>query len=596
MRRLNSIGSRFISKNDQNTAKMVQIHVCSIFRASPPEIWEKIINMKRIIFLVALAMLSHASMSQTSLQGDSTPFATENWGANSAVFFKQWDHPVPTLVTAVPKSDIGSGNAKHSGPNVEVSFENSAFLYRSNFSSTTVRISTYDSSEVFFLTPGIYRENAGDYEYRVLLDSGETVVPWSTVAQFADYDFRPGSFKRGFGYLGGYKTSWNHFLLVELRKKGSPDILSSSAVYWEETRPSLLHIYTSSQLNEFLARLREPFKIDSPSRLPAKLELSSTQDNLVFLLNGRIRDRKSVEYQLVKNGVVSREWQSNEFDGNFIWLKNLLPGDYLIRIRYSGQRQNVLEYPFQIRPAWSQTTSFKIILGSLIAAFFSFLILLVRFRVQKRDLLQEKLRNEIAETKMRSIRSQLNPHFIFNALASIQGLMNEGELAKANQYFSEFSKLLRDSLNENDREFSPLRKELELIGIYIRLEQLRSRFTYTVGVGYGLETNEIEIPYLLIQPLVENAIKHGLAHLAGNGVLNIHVSREGNDLLMVIEDNGDGFDPLSVGSGGHGLRLTRDRLRLANLRNRDQTIEMRIESHPVPGGTRVFLTFKNWLS
>jgi len=571
--------------------------------------------MKRILFLIASGILSHASMSQKSLQGDSTPFATENWAVYASTFQQQTNHSVPTLVTAVANADIGSDGGNSGKTNVQVSFGTSPFRYRSNFSSATARISTYDSSEVFFLTPGIYRENAGDYEYRVLLNGKETVVPWSTIRQFADYDFRSGSFKGGFGYLGGYKTSWNHFLLVELRKKDSPDILSSSAVYWEETRPSLLDIYTSSQLNEFLARLREPFtnkmketerkkwaqeyapdQIDSLSGLPVKLMLSSTQENLVFLLNCSIRDRKSIEYQLVKNGVVSREWQSNEFDGNFIWLKELLPGDYLIRIRYSAQRHNVFEYPFQIRPAWNQTTLFKIILGSLIAAFFSFLILLVRFRLQKRDLLQEKLRNEIAETKMRSIRSQLNPHFIFNALASIQGLMNEGELVKANQYISEFSKLLRDSLNENDREFSPLKKELELIGIYIRLEQLRSVFTYTVVVDHGLDTNEIEIPYLLIQPVVENAIKHGLAHLAGNGVLNLNVRREGNDLLIVIEDNGDGFDPLSAGSGGHGLRLTRDRVRLVNLRNRDQSIEMRIESHGVYSGTRVFLTFKNWLS
>ena len=544
------------------------------------------------------------------------PFATENWDAYASVFQKQTGHPVPTLVTAVANTDIGNSSGANSGKtNVEISFGNLAFRFRSNFSSATARISTYDSSEVFFLTPGIFRENAGDYEYRVVLDGKETIVPWSTIRRFADYDFRSGSFKAGFGYLGGYKSSWNHFLMVELRKKDSPDILSSSAVYWEETRPSLLDIYTSSQLNEFLAHLREPFtnkikenerkkwaqeyapdQIDSFSGLPVKLVLRSTQENLVFLLNCSIRDRKSIEYQLVKNGVVSREWQSNEFDGNFIWLKELLPGDYLIRIRYSAQRHNIFEYPFEIKPVWNQTTIFKIILGSLIAAFFSFLILLVRFRVQKRDLLQEKLRNEIAETKMRSIRSQLNPHFIFNALASIQGLMNEGELVKANQYFSEFSKLLRDSLNENDREFSPLRKELELIGIYIRLEQLRSVFTYTVFVDHGLDTNEIEIPYLLIQPVVENAIKHGLAHLSGSGVLNLNVRREGNDLLIVIEDNGAGFDPLVAGSGGHGLRLTRDRLRQVNLRNRDQSIEMRIESHAVHSGTLVFFTFKNWLS
>ena len=245
-------------------------------------------------------------MSQKSLQGDSTPFATENWGVYASVFSKLTNHPVPTLVTAVVKADIGSSDGKNSGKtNVEISFGTLAFLYRSNFSSTTTRISTYDSSEVFFLTPGIYRGNASDYEYRVLLNGKQMVVPWSTVSKFADYDFRSGSFKGGFGYLGGYTTSWNHFLMVELRKKDSPGILSSSAVYWKETRPSLLDIYTSSQLNEFLAHLREPItnksgenerkkwaqeyapdQIDSRSGLPVKLMLRSTQENLVFLLKG----------------------------------------------------------------------------------------------------------------------------------------------------------------------------------------------------------------------------------------------------------------------------------------------------------------------
>ncbi len=571
--------------------------------------------MKRTFFLIVSAILSEASISQTQLQRDSTPFANENWDMYAPMLQKQTNHPVPTLVTAVSNGEIGGGDENPNKPNMEASFGKFAFRYKFNFSSAVAHIFTYDSSEVFFITPGIYRENANDYEFRVLLNGEKPVVSWTTIRQFADYDFRPGSFKEGFGYLGGYKTSWNNFLEVELRKKDSPDILSSSAVYWKETKPSLLNIYTSGQLNDFLANLREPFtkkireeerkkwaqeyapdQIDSLSGLPMKLMLRSAQDNLVFLLNARIRDRKAFEYQLVKDGAVSRDWQSNDFDDNFIWLKDLSPGKYLLRIRYRTQRHNVFEYPFQIRPAWNQTTIFKIVLGSLVAAFFSFLILLYRFRVQKRDLSQEKLRNEIAETKMRSIRSQLDPHFIFNALASIQGLMNDGELFKANHYFSEFSKLLRDSLNENDREFSPLRKEMEMIGIYIGLEQLRSTFTYTVIVDAALNTDEVEMPYLLIQPIVENAIKHGLAHLAGRGVLKIKVGREGDDLSLVIEDNGKGFDPGSSGGGGHGLRLTRDRLRLMNQKSHDQPIEMSIQSGVLYNGTSVGFTFKNWLS
>jgi hypothetical protein len=112
-------------------------------------------------------------------------FATENRDVYASAFQKQSNHPVPILVTAVSNGDIGNSSDENGNKaNVEVSFGTLPFRYGFNFSSAAARNFTYDSLEVFFLTPGIYRENANDYECRVLLNGEKTIVPWATIRQF----------------------------------------------------------------------------------------------------------------------------------------------------------------------------------------------------------------------------------------------------------------------------------------------------------------------------------------------------------------------------------------------------------------------------
>ena len=188
------------------------------------------------------------------------------------------------------------------------------------------------------------------------------------------------------------------------------------------------------------------------------------------------------------------------------------------------------------------------------------------------------------------MRSQLNPHFIFNALGSIQGLVNSNEIVAANQYLSEFSILLRDSLKNNDRDLISLEQELKTIETYIRLEQLRFGFTYTISTGNRLNSSEIEIPSFLIQPLIENAIKHGLPKLKNEGVVLLDFYRSGDNFCIKIADNGNGFSVAA--KEGFGLKLTRDRIRLLNQVNKDQQILFDIQGN---AGTTVYLIFQNWL-
>jgi len=216
------------------------------------------------------------------------------------------------------------------------------------------------------------------------------------------------------------------------------------------------------------------------------------------------------------------------------------------------------------------------------------------FQKNKVQQLQKK-ENEKKQAKLelKAIYAQLNPHFIFNALNSIQGLINKSEVTQANMYLTEFSSLLRESLKNNDKEFVPLNTEIKTLVAYLKLEQLRFRFNYSFTIDTHLNADAIEIPSLLLQPLVENAIKHGVATLYESGLININIYKNNKDLVIDITDNGKGFDS-TILSGGFGLKLTRERIQLLNLSFKEQPATLTIESNSTKG-TIVHLTFENWL-
>jgi LytS/YehU family sensor histidine kinase len=187
----------------------------------------------------------------------------------------------------------------------------------------------------------------------------------------------------------------------------------------------------------------------------------------------------------------------------------------------------------------------------------------------------------------------LNPHFIFNALNSIQGLINKNELTSANLYLTEFSSLLRESLKNNDKELIPLNIELKTLETYIKLEQLRFYFNYSFQIDPNINTNTIDVPALLLQPLIENAIKHGISSLDKNGFISISIHQKEKNLVIEISDNGKGFVS-SNKTNGFGLKLTNERIQLLNQSYKEQPIKMLIDSD-ASKGTVIHLVFENWL-
>ncbi|MBS1635103.1 MAG: histidine kinase [Bacteroidetes bacterium] len=161
---------------------------------------------------------------------------------------------------------------------------------------------------------------------------------------------------------------------------------------------------------------------------------------------------------------------------------------------------------------------------------------------QQKEREKTEMEKKIARIELKAIRAQMNPHFIFNAINSIQHYVLTNDSESAYRYLSKFSKLIRNVLENSRHEIIPLQKEIETIELYIELEKLRfeTRFTHTIYIDPAIDVLSYGISPLLIQPYVENAIWHGLMHKRDVGHLALSFIDGGNYILCVIDDNGVG--------------------------------------------------------
>jgi len=219
----------------------------------------------------------------------------------------------------------------------------------------------------------------------------------------------------------------------------------------------------------------------------------------------------------------------------------------------------------------------------------SFLLIYILRTRNRKNLREESLNKKILETKLISIQAQLNPHFLFNSLASIQSLINNNDVDNANRYLSKFARLTRNVLDSESVNI--LIDERDLLTDYLQMEQLRFGFEYGINVN-DLDPNNIEIPTMLLQPLVENAIKHGVSELREGGKISLDFERKDSDMVITILDNGRGYD-IAHTPFGLGIKLTNERIQLWNELHPDTKIFIDIESKST--GTCVSLIFKNWL-
>ena len=183
-----------------------------------------------------------------------------------------------------------------------------------------------------------------------------------------------------------------------------------------------------------------------------------------------------------------------------------------------------------------------------------------------------RLNKDVATSQLTALRMQMNPHFIFNALNSVQHYILQGNVAEANKYLSKFSKLQRDILHCSSMQFITLEKEIEILNAYLQLEQFRfgENFVYRISMTGEIDPDEIKIPPMMLQPFVENAIWHGLMPLRTERNLDISFTLHSDDILLAtIRDNGIGRQASArlkhsngAGHASKGMSMVQQRLQL----------------------------------
>ena len=234
------------------------------------------------------------------------------------------------------------------------------------------------------------------------------------------------------------------------------------------------------------------------------------------------------------------------------------------------------------------------LMGILILAGFAFIsyrrISMLKFR-------QEEQKRRMRELELTVIRTQMNPHFMFNCLNSIQNLVQKNKNEEAHLYISKFASLVRQALNNSKKDEISLSKELDSVREYIELEQLRFDFVFKLNIENELDLSNIFVPPMLLQPFVENAILHGLITKKTDRLLEIRMHKIQNRIELIVEDNGIGREAAAKSEGkghGQGILLSKNRLELLTEKtgiHYDLKIEDLMDENQNPCGTRITIEF-----
>lgn len=239
----------------------------------------------------------------------------------------------------------------------------------------------------------------------------------------------------------------------------------------------------------------------------------------------------------------SSDWSNLQKEPS-ITFKMLPAGRYTFSVRaidaFNDKKPDVVTYEFEIEPEFYETYWFNLVVIFTFIVVTSFIIRMRITSFRKKAAEKERIRRQLAEFELKATHAQMNPHFIFNSLNSIKYYLSINDQKNADHYIDHFSSLLRSFLENGSKDFIELKDEIEILKSYLELEKQRMSpsFTYTIKVAPSLY--HFLIPTHLIQPFVENAIKHGINHSSKECQIFIHFYTQDSYLICVIDDDGIG--------------------------------------------------------
>ncbi|HEY4787892.1 MAG TPA: two-component regulator propeller domain-containing protein [Bacteroidales bacterium] len=348
------------------------------------------------------------------------------------------------------------------------------------------------------------------------------------------------------------------------------------AVDFKSAMPPKVHINNMSLFFDKIENTPYAGNSSHWSHLPNQLILPHNKNHLSFEFIGiDFKNPQAVRYKWKLDGF-DKDW-SPALQKREATYSNLPPGKYIFQVKACNEEgiwtSTPAEFRFAIKPPFWSLFWFQ-------AAFVLIIILvgwliirnqLHRIKQRTKDEKQRlELERNILELERATGRLQMNPHFVFNSLNSIQGYITNNDKAQAKWYLSKFAKLMRLILDNAREEFIPLKDEIEILENYLILEKLRrnDKFEFTITVDDGIDTEAVEIPPMIVQPFAENAVLHGIKNKEGKGNIRVNFKMTERTLICEITDDGIGRDKArelkNISSAEHrssAIAITEERLK-----------------------------------
>jgi two-component system LytT family sensor kinase len=548
---------------------------------------------KYFLFIAGLIILlfNSRSMAQptSSKQAEIKRFM-HNMTADSA---DSWSYGGPYAINV-----FNSGYAKLA-PKFDVwvkahSTDNLHRFLNLNLSGSILSAQLYNATELELATTSITPDNATKYQYRVVTNDSVELLPWTTPSVFRSNKFT------SYAYLGKFDCRHQIITLIIAEKNnksnGSVYIYNSDNIQPVKISHMFVQYHTGLSVKN-ASDWNKGFGILSAANDVERINLNienTSKNELYHVYLKRESDGKDTVFPIGNN------WEHN--------LGSPDPTTYISSSFFNKPGK----YTIIIRPEIAADNNRPIIIGAEARAHFTVLpgpitlplktveyiiliilttgayMFVVYRKSQKRKLAKEAQNKQIATLQLQSIRSQLNPHFIFNALAGIQNLMNKNAIEDANRYLTRFARLTRNVLDDGQKELTTIEHEAALLNDYLQMEQLR--FSFKFNINTNDVDPQIEIPAMLLQPFVENAVKHGVSALKERGMISIDIIKNENNLTLSVADNGKGFSESKT--DGMGIKLCEERIRLLNCIYKNINIVLHKKSD---NGTQITIELNNWL-
>ncbi len=477
----------------------------------------------------------------------------------------------------------------------------------------------------------INEKNAADFRYHVVQNDNTELVSWTQPSTFK----YTADGKLKYAYLGVFNYVPGQVLTIEIYNIKNYRQRDAVMADWRPVEAanvlSLMQFFTpehpepdngliSTNLNEAGMTSKEQLKLNKmmftkPAAQVKKMQdslskdirfhLADTLQNIDFFINN---GKRMYNYKVsLKREIAGRKDSINlgETNTRFDLYKEFwkTPGNYTVYFtpkihRHGGMpffllRNLTTKVSFTVLPAVYRkvTVGIPVLIGIVVSAIFIVLVVFTIYRVRQRQLLAKEAQNrQIATLQLQSVRAQLNPHFMFNALAGIQNLVNKNDMEGANKYLAKFARITRNVLDDNHKELVSIEHETDMLNDYLQMEQMRFGFNYSIDIDAHID-QQVEIPTMLLQPFAENAVKHGVSALKDKGMITVTISATKHSFVLSVQDNGKGFG--ANPGNGKGIKLCEERINLLNSIYKNSGITLHKQSDN--RGTLIIIELKNWV-